>query len=94
MGGNVRHTLGSGDSSVVRVSGHLVERSRVRVPAGAAGEFFSLGQLSVLTLISVPVRPPPPPPLYPPVSAAFCQNCRRQVTAKHAYTLRVWLCMK
>ena len=25
---------------------------------------------------------------------SFCQKCRWQVTAKHAYTLRVWLCMK
>ena len=27
-------------------------------------------------------------------SQSFCQKCRWQVTAKHAYTLRVWLCMK
>ena len=27
-------------------------------------------------------------------SRSFCQKCRRQVTAKHAYTLRMWLCMK
>jgi len=27
-------------------------------------------------------------------SRSFCQKCRWQVTAKHAYTLRVWLCMK
>ena len=27
-------------------------------------------------------------------SRSFCQNCRWQVTAKHAYTLRVWLCME
>ena len=25
---------------------------------------------------------------------SFCQKCRWQVTAKHAYTLRMWLCMK
>ena len=25
---------------------------------------------------------------------SFCQKRRRQVTAKHAYTLRMWLCMK
>ena len=31
---------------------------RVRVPAGAAGEFSSPGQFSVLTLISVSVPPP------------------------------------
>ena len=25
---------------------------------------------------------------------SFCQKRRWQVTAKHAYTLRMWLCMK
>ena len=25
---------------------------------------------------------------------SFCQKCRWQVTDKHAYTLRVWLCMQ
>ena len=40
-------------------------------------------------------------PFYPRVTAvarkksrSFCQKCRWQVTAKHAYTLRLWLCMK
>ena len=27
-------------------------------------------------------------------SRSFCQKCRWQVIAKHAYTLRMWLCMK
>ena len=27
-------------------------------------------------------------------SRSFCQKCRWQVTAKHAYTLRMWLYMK
>ena len=27
-------------------------------------------------------------------SQSFCQKCRWQVTVKHAYTLRMWLCMK
>ena len=27
-------------------------------------------------------------------SRSFCQKCRWQVTAKHAYTLGTWLCMK
>ena len=27
-------------------------------------------------------------------SPSFCQKCRWQFTAKHAYTLRMWLCMK
>ena len=40
-------------------------------------------------------------PFHPRVTAAarkrsrsFCQKCRWKVTAKHAYTLRMWLCMK
>ena len=32
----------------------MVERSRVRVPAGVGGKFLLRGQLSVLTLVSVP----------------------------------------
>ena len=40
-------------------AGLVTERSRVRIPAEAAGEYFLLrGQLSVLTLISVSVPPP------------------------------------
>ena len=27
-------------------------------------------------------------------SRSFCPKCRWQVTAKHAYTIHVWLCMK
>ena len=40
-------------------------------------------------------------PFHPHVTAvarkrprSSCQKCRWQVTAKHAYTLRMWLCMK
>ena len=61
----------------------MIEGSRVRIR----------GQLSVLTLISVSV-----PPRFTAVarkrSRSFCQKCLWQVTAKHAYTLRMWLCMK
>ena len=48
--------VGSGDSSVVE-DGLVIERSQVRVPAGAVGEFSSPGS-SVLILISVFVPPP------------------------------------
>ena len=41
-------------------------------------------RLSALTLISVSVPPP----------CKRSPKCRWQVTAKHAYTLRMWLCMK
>ena len=40
-------------------------------------------------------------PIHPPVttvarkkSRSFCQKCRWQVTAKHAYTLRIWILLK
>ena len=36
----------------------VVKRSRVRVPAGEAGEFLPQGRLSVLTLISASVPSP------------------------------------
>ena len=53
--------------------------------------FLLQGQLSVLTLVWVSV--------HPRVTAvackrSFCQKCRWLVTAKHACTLRMWLCMK
>ena len=28
------------------------------------------------------------------ISQSFCQKCRWQVTAKHAFTLHMWLCMQ
>ena len=36
----------------------MIERSRVRIPAGAAGEFSSLGSTFCADLISVFVTPP------------------------------------
>ena len=67
----------------------MIERSRVWIPAGAAGEFSSPG--STLSRY----------PFHPRVTAvarkrsrSFCQKCRWQVTDKHAYTFRMWLCMK
>ena len=60
-----RHTLhssppGNGDSSVVQwySAGLVIETSRVRVQAGALGNFLLRSQVSVLTLISVSVPPP------------------------------------
>ena len=52
--------------------------------------FLLQGQLSVLTVISVSV----PPPVARKRPRSFRQKCRWQVIAKHAYTLRMWLCMK
>ena len=70
----------------------MIERSRV--PAGAAGE-FSLSRVNFLCWLLFRY------PFHPRVTAvarkrsrSSCQKCRWQVTAKHAYTLRLWLCMK
>ena len=51
---------GNGDSSVVQwySAGLVIETSRVRVQAGALGNFLLRSQVSVLTLISVSVPPP------------------------------------
>ena len=61
-----------------------IERSRVRIPAGAAGEFSFPGSTFCADLFQYP--------FYPRVTAvahkrprSFCQKHRWQVTAKHAY---------
>ena len=64
----------------------MVERLRVRVPAGAVGEFSS----PELTLCADPFRCPSTPVLpqwhvKDPGNSA--KKCRRQVTPKHAHTL-------
>ena len=71
----------------------MIERSRGRIPAGAAGEFSSPGSNFCADLFWYP--------FHPRVTAAarkrsrsFCQKRRWQVTTKLAYTLRMWLCMK
>ena len=61
----------------------MTERSLVRIPAGAAGEFSSpVSTFSVLTLISVSV-PPRVTAVALKRSQSFCQKCRWQVTAEH-----------
>ena len=70
----------------------MIERSRVRIPAGAATEVSSSGSTfcadfyfgTSSTFTAVARKRPWP----------FCQKCGWQVTAKYAYTLRMWLCMK
>ena len=49
--------------------------------------------LSVLTLLRYPFHPSVTA-VARKRSRSFCQTCRWQVTAKHAYTLRMWLCLK
>ena len=70
----------------------MIERLRVRIPAGAAGEFSSPElTLRVLTFIRCPfhLRVTPVARKRPRRKRprSFCQKCRRQVTPKHAYTL-------
>ena len=64
-----------------KVSGSSLGRSSGTI-------FFLQGQLWVLTLISVSV------PIVRKRSRSFCQMRRWQVTAKHACTLRTWICVK
>ena len=69
-------------------------------PCWSVGIIFSPGStFRVNSYFGIRSTPPPPPP--PRVTAvarkrpwSFCQKHRWQVTAKHAYTLRMWLCMK
>ena len=65
-------------------AGLVIGNLRVRVPGGAAGEFFSLELTFSADSYSVPfpsrvtavVRKRP---------QSYCQKCRLQVTLKHAY---------
>ena len=71
----------------------MIERSRVRIPAGAAGEFSSPGSTFCADSFSVSV-PSRVTAVARKRSRSLCQKCRWQVTAKHACTLRMWLYMK
>ena len=86
-------TVCHGDSSVVRALDSWLKGRGFESLLKRQENFLLQGRLSVLTLISVTV------PTCVTVatrkrSRSFCQKCRLQVTAKHAYTLRLWLCMK
>ena len=59
----------------------MIERSQVRVPVGAEGEF------SLLTFCGADV-------CFGIRSRSVCQKCRVQVIAKHVCTLPMWFCMK
>ena len=64
----------------------MIERLQVRIPAGAAGECFSLRLTLCADSYSVSV-----PPRVTAVACkrprSFCQKCRWQVIPKHAYFL-------
>ena len=70
----------------------MIERSRVRIPAGTAGEiFFSRVDFLCWLLFRYPFHPRVTT-VARKKSRSFCQKCRWQVTAKHAYTLRIEPC--
>ena len=80
---SVNKNAGSRDSLLVRTP---IERLQVRIPAEAAGEFFSPESTSCADSYSVSVTP-----LVTTVACKrpwpFCQKCRWQVTPKQAYHL-------
>ena len=79
---------GGGDSSVFSC------QTRDWKVAGVAGEFSSPGSTfcadSYFGIRSIPRVTA----VAHKRSQSFCQKCRWQVTAKHAHTLHMWLCMK
>ena len=72
----------------------MIESLWVPIPAGGAGEFSSPGSTfcadsyfgihSTSSITAAACER----------SQSFCQKCRWRITAKHAYTLSMWLCMK
>ena len=71
-------TCRGGDSSVVRAPGRI---------------FFSRIDFLCRLLFWYPFYPHVTT-VARKISRSFCRKCRWQVTAKHAYTLCMWLCMK
>ena len=83
-----------GDSSVVKAPDSWLKGRGFESLQERQENFLLHGRLSVLTLISVSVPPPSVTAVARKRPRSFCQKCRWQVTAKHSYTLRMWLCMK
>ena len=82
-----------GDSSVVRTPDLWLKGHRFKSLQEQRENFLLQGQLSVLTLFQYPFHPCVTAVAHKR-SQSFCQKCRWQIAAKHAYTLRMWLCMK
>ena len=71
-----------------------IERSWVQIPAEVVGAFFfSRVDFLCWLLFRYPFNPRVTA-VAGKRSQSFCQKCRWHVTVKHAYTLRMWLCMK
>ena len=71
---------------VGKSAGLVIERLRVRIPAGAAGEFSSPEKTLCADSYSVSV-PPRVTAVARKRPRSFCQKCRWQVTPKYVYTL-------
>ena len=64
----------------------MIERSRVRIPAGAVGEFSSPGSTFCADSFRYPFHSRVTA-VARKRSRSFCQKSRWQVTAKHSYTV-------
>ena len=87
-------SAGSGDSSVVRAPDSWSKSRGFESLLERRENFLLQGQLSVLTHFSIRSTPVLPHWVARKRCRSFCQKRRWQVTAKHAYTLHMWLCMK
>ena len=84
--------MGGGDSSVVRAPNSWLKGRGFESLLERRENFLLQGRLSVLTLISRYPFHPRVTTVARKKSRSFCQKCRWQVTAKHAYTLRIEPC--
>ena len=91
---NASQKTGGGDSSVVRATDSWSKGRGFESLQERRENFLLQGQLSVLTLYFGIRSTPVLPAVARKRPRLFCQKCRWQVTAKHAYTLCLWLCMK
>ena len=84
---------GSRDSSVVRVPGSWSKGHGFKPSWSSRRMFFSRVTFLCWFLFWCPFHPCVAAVAHKR-SRSFCQKCRWQVTAKHACTLHMWLCMK
>ena len=89
----LRLTWGGGDSSVVRALDSWLKVAGSNPCWNSGRIFFSRVDFLCWLLFRYPFHPRVTT-VARKRSRSFCQKCRWQVTAKHAHTLRMWLCMK
>ena len=90
---NQKHQHRGGDSSVVRAPDSWLKGRGFESLLERLENFFSRVDFLCWLLFRYPFHPRVTT-VARKRSRSFCQKCRWQVTAKHAYTLRMWLCMK